>query len=162
MILSPDQLRDLAASVGFPDPAKAAAVAMCESYGHSDASNIVTNPGPGAQPERSFGIWQVNTLASPQFDEANLLDPTYNARAAYVVSRGGTYWAPWWNTIQSGCYRQYLPAGYVAPDLPATPPARPSWGVTPPRPRDNTGLAIVGMLALGAAAGYAALREWHA
>lgn len=157
MILSPAQLRDLAASVGFPDPAMAAAVAMVESYGHTDATNIVTNPAPGNGPERSFGIWQVNTLANPQFSEASLLNPQYNARAAYVLSNGGTNWGPWRNTIQSGAYKQYLPAGYAPPAAIPPPYVDPFAAVTPPAKPGGTSPALitVGVLALTAAAGFA-------
>ena len=166
MILSPAQLRDLAASVGFPDPAMAAAVAMVESYGHTDASNIVTPAMAAAQtasdpkhpvgPERSFGIWQINTLASPQYNETSLLDPDYNARAAYILSNGGTNWGPWRTTIQSGAYRQYLPAGYAPPTV-APPAYVPPETVTPPSKPDGASgaLVAVGVLALSAAAGFA-------
>lgn len=163
MRLTPDQLRDLATSVGFPDPAMAAAVAMCESFGDTDASNFCPgHPGCGKLPERSFGLWQVNTLANPQFDEASLLDPLYNARAALVLSNGGTSWGPWLNTIQSGCYKQYLPADYVPPALP--PPSHPPTPypipvIRPPQRRgDGTVVAVVAGLSLAAAAGYAAFR----
>lgn len=101
------QLRQLAASLGFPDPTTAAAVAMAESAGDPNATNIVTHPAPGNGPERSFGLWQVNTLAWPAYDETSLLDPTYNARAAYAISNGGRDWSPW-STYTNGAYRQYL------------------------------------------------------
>jgi hypothetical protein len=102
-----DELRALAASVGFPDPETAAAVAMAESRGNPSAQNIVTNPAPGNGPERSFGLWQVNTLAHPNYDEQSLLDPTYNARAALAISSGGTNWTPW-STYNHGDYKQYM------------------------------------------------------
>jgi hypothetical protein len=102
-----DELRSLAASVGFPDPETAAAVAMAESRGNPSAQNIVTNPAPGNGPERSFGLWQINTLAHPQYPEHLLLDPTYNAQAALAISQGGTNWTPW-STYNHGDYRQYM------------------------------------------------------
>lgn len=107
-----DQLRTLAASVGFPDPETAAAVAMAESGGNPSAQAIVTNPAPGNGPERSFGLWQVNTLAHPNYDESSLLDPTYNARAALAISSNGTNWTPW-STYNSGAYKQYMTGPYA-------------------------------------------------
>jgi hypothetical protein len=101
------QLRSFAAQMGFPDFATAAAVAMAESTGDPSARNIVMQPAPGNLPERSFGLWQINTLAFPQFDEASLLDPTYNARAALAVSSGGRDWSRW-STYTSGKYRRWL------------------------------------------------------
>jgi soluble lytic murein transglycosylase-like protein len=93
------QLRDLAASVGFPDPDLAAAVAMAESGGNPNAIGDVTLG-------RSVGLWQINLAAHPQYDEASLLDPTTNASAAFEISRGGTNWGPW-TTYRTGAYEQY-------------------------------------------------------
>lgn len=101
-------LRQLAASLGFADPNTAAAIAMAESGGNPQATNIVTSPAPGNLPERSFGLWQINTLGNPQFNEAQLLDPTYNARAALSLSRGGTDFRAW-STFNSGLYKRYMP-----------------------------------------------------
>jgi hypothetical protein len=100
------QLRELAVSTGFPNPDLAAAVAMAESKGNPDATAIVTNPLPGNGPERSFGLWQINTLAHPTYSETALLDPTYNAQAAFTISNGGTNWHPW-STFTSGAYKKY-------------------------------------------------------
>ena len=107
-VLTLAELRALAASVGFPDPDTAAAVAMAESGGNPFAANIVTNPAPGNLPERSFGLWQVNTLAHPEFDETQLLNSAYNAHAALLVSASGTDWSHW-TTYTTGKYRQYMP-----------------------------------------------------
>lgn len=100
------QLRSLAASVGFPNPNLAAAVAMAESTGNPSATNIVTNPAPGNGPERSFGLWQINTLAHPNYNETSLLDPTYNAQAAYAISDQGQNWTPW-STYTKGYYLKF-------------------------------------------------------
>lgn len=101
------QLRSLAAHLGFPDPVTAAAVAMAESAGNPGAINIVANPLPGNAPERSFGLWQINTLAHPQYDEGQLGDPTYNGQAAFAISSGGRNWTPW-STYTSGAYRAFM------------------------------------------------------
>lgn len=99
-----DELRALAASVGFPNPSLAAAVAAAESRGNP---NIVGDQGT------SFGLWQIHTPAHPEFDAASLLDPTYNAQAALMISKGGTNWTPW-STFNDGTYRRYL-GGAPAP-----------------------------------------------
>lgn len=98
--MSLEELRQLAASVGFPNPRVAAAVAYAESAGRPRAANITAH-------ERSFGLWQINTLAHPQFDEEALYDPTTNARAALVISRGGADWTPW-STYTNGAFRAFL------------------------------------------------------
>lgn len=116
------QLRALAVSTGFPDPDTAAAIAMAESHiagsvpdqANPSATNIVTRPAAGNLPERSFGLWQINTLAHPQYNETQLLDPTYNAQAAFAVSQSGTTWKPW-STYTSGAYLRYMPATPAAP-----------------------------------------------
>jgi hypothetical protein len=93
--LTLDELRELARAAGFVDVDTAAAIAYAESRGDPHAARIVTRPGPGFGKERSFGLWQINTLANPQFDEAKLFDPAYAAAAAFQVSQGGTNWSPW-------------------------------------------------------------------
>jgi hypothetical protein len=168
MILTFQQLRDLAASVGFPDPTMAAAVSMGESGGHSDAANFVTpsqaaarsaaDPSHPVGPEWSLGLWQINNCAKWQgdacvstlYDQTLLFDPTSNAQVAYSIwqKRG---WSPW-GAYTSGSYRKFLPAGYVPP---ASQPV-----VRPPQRRDDAMvIAIVAGLSLAAAAGYAAFRE---
>lgn len=175
MILSFSQLRDLAASTGFPDPALAAAVAMGESYGHSDAENIVVpslaaartvaDPSHPVGPEWSVGIWQINacsrwdgdTCASWRYDKTRLFDATYNAQVAYAISNGGTTWRPW-GAFTNGSYKQFLPPGYVPPV--ATPPQPTPTGttITPPVAQRSSVVAVLGGAALAAAAGYAAYR----
>lgn len=125
VLLSLAMLRDLAARHGFPDPDKAAAVAMAESRGNPQARLVVTPDqaaaynashaaGPRHAQERSFGLWQVNTLAHPQYDETKLLDPDYNADAALAISSHGTNWHPW-ATFSSGAYLAFMPAVTEAP-----------------------------------------------
>ena len=101
------ELRALAAQVGFPDPILAAAVAMAESGGWEGARHIVTAPKAGNLPERSFGLWQVNALAHPEFDEGRLASAEYNARATLLISKSGTDWSPW-STFGDGSYRRYM------------------------------------------------------
>lgn len=116
-----DELEQLALSVGFPATAArvAAAIAIAESDGNPSSSNVVTaaqaaaynaqHPtGPRHAPERSFGLWQVNTLAHQEYDERRLLEPEYNARAALVVSKSGTDFRAW-ATYNDGSFQQYMP-----------------------------------------------------
>jgi hypothetical protein len=97
--LTLDQIRAVAAQVGFPDPALAAAVAMAESGGYTNAVGDVDLG-------KSIGLWQINLPSHPQYDPQALLDPTYNARAALAISSGGTDWSPW-TTFRSGAYKTY-------------------------------------------------------
>lgn len=137
------QLQALAASVGFPDPSLAAAVAMAESGGNPCAQG---DPNIGVHSciapngtSTSFGLWQVNTTYNPQFDAKSLLNPQYNAQAALAISNGGKVWTPW-TTYRIGAYRQwYLPM------------------VTPPSEKRRGGalIAVAGAIALATAVGIA-------
>lgn len=93
-------LINLATLAGFPDPRLAAAVAMAESGG---------DPFALGDAGQSFGLWQVNLPAHPEWRgrEQELFDPMTNARAALAISRGGVSWHPW-STFNSGAYRKYL------------------------------------------------------
>lgn len=121
-------LRDLARGVGFPEEAldTAAAVAIAESRGNPLASNVVTQAqadaynashptGPRHGPEASFGLWQVNTLAHPEYEAARLQDPDYNARAAFVISQGGLNWHAWATFTAApsdpNSYTHWMPGG---------------------------------------------------
>lgn len=114
--LSIAQLVALAQSVGFPDPATAAAIAMAESGGNPAAvANTTgqTNLPAGTTQENSIGLWQINTLAHPTYNATQLTDPTYNAQAAFAISSSGTNFSPW-STFTSGAYQQYLAAAQAA------------------------------------------------
>lgn len=98
--LSFDDIVRVALSAGFPpDRANAAArIAWRESQGNPGAARVVTAaqaPALRQLPERSFGLWQVNVLAFPQYDEGLLRDPEYAARAVFELSKGGSDWRPW-------------------------------------------------------------------
>jgi hypothetical protein len=116
------QLQQLAASVGFPDPALAAAVAMAESGGNpcaqgdpniGSAGYLCTGPNGTS---KSMGLWQVDTDYNPSYDAASLLNPTYNAQAALAISSQGTNWNPW-TTYRTGAYKPWYKP-YIPP--PAT------------------------------------------
>jgi soluble lytic murein transglycosylase-like protein len=90
----------IARAAGFPYPELAAAVAMAESGGNPNAVGDLYLGG-------SYGLWQINSKAHPQYSVAMLFDPAYNARAAFEISKGGNDWSPW-TTFRTGAYRQYL------------------------------------------------------
>jgi hypothetical protein len=102
-------MQALAASVGFPDPALAAAVAMAESGGN-------TNAYGDAQYGGSLGLWQINLPSHPayQSNPSALYDPTTNAKAAFATSSRGTNFQPW-TTFRDGAYKRWY-----------TPPAPPT------------------------------------
>lgn len=92
------EMRALAAQTGFPDPDLAAAVAMAESGGKTA---IV---GPTAD----YGLWQIHQASHPQYSVAGLLDPSYNARAAFAISKQGTDWSAW-ATYNAGLHLRWMP-----------------------------------------------------
>lgn len=98
--MTPAELRQLANSVGFTAGAVdvAVAVALAESAGY---------PGAVGDAGASIGLWQVHTPSHPEYSPAQLKDPSYNAHAAYVISRAGTDWTPW-STYKNGAYLAYL------------------------------------------------------
>ena len=73
------EMRQLAAETGFPDPDLA-----------------------------DYGLWQIHQAAHPQFTPWDLLDPAYNARAAFAISRGGTVWTDW-VTFNKGLHLRWMP-----------------------------------------------------
>lgn len=112
-----DELRGLALQAGFPVTAldTIAAIALAESGGDPNARATVTDPAPGNLPEDSIGLWQVNVLAWPQYSAAELFDPMTNARAALVISSGGTSFSHWSTFTTSDprlSYTRFLPASY--------------------------------------------------
>jgi hypothetical protein len=111
-VLSQAQLAAYAASAGIANPQLAAAIAMAESGGDTRSHNPIP-------PDNSYGPWQINMLGSmgPERRKAlgissndQLYDPAVNARAASMISKGGTDWTPW-STYTSGAYKKFLPAG---------------------------------------------------
>lgn len=102
------EIQALAASVGFPDPALAAAIAMGESSGNPRAFN-------GVGSDQSYGLWQINMIGSlgparrAQFGlsrNEDLFDPQTNARAAVAIYRQQGYNA--WGAYTNGSYKRFL------------------------------------------------------
>jgi Lysozyme like domain len=107
--LSLAELTLLAAAAGFPDPPLAAAVAMAESSGYPHAQGDPRGPFLAVPNgvSQSFGLWQINSPAHPEFDPSQLLDATYNAHAAFLVSKGGRDFTPW-TMYRNGQYQQFV------------------------------------------------------
>ena len=98
---TPAQIYALARWAGFtPDQAATmTAVALAESGGNAEAHN--------PRGEDSRGLFQVNQAVHPEYAGVDLYDPAVNARAAYVVSHGGTDISPW-ATTHGGAAAAYL------------------------------------------------------
>lgn len=112
--MTQSEIAQLAASVGFPDPALAAAIAMAESSGNPRAHN-------STPPDDSYGLWQINMygpLAAQrraQFglsSNADLYDPATNARVAVAIFGAQGYSA--WGAYTNGTYRRFYTGGAPA------------------------------------------------
>lgn len=97
-VLPREAILMIAEMVGFPDPKLAAAVAMAESGG-------ATNALMRSSREVSVGLWQINTKVHPYTPE-EMRDPLKNAQAAFKISKGGTNWKPW-AAFTNGRYKQF-------------------------------------------------------
>lgn len=123
MTLSVEQLLALASSAGFsgPDLATAVSIALAESGGNPQAYNPERAAG-AAQGRGSFGLWQIYITAHPEFSAAQLIDPAYNAAAAYAVyQQAGNSFRPW-STFKNGAYLAQLEAvnAAMSPDQSAS------------------------------------------
>jgi hypothetical protein len=104
--LSARQIAAYAKSVGLSGQALilAVAIALAESGGNPAAHN----PGNGTTDiEDSYGLWQINILAHPEYSASKLTDPHYNAQAMFTISRGGSDWTSW-GSYTSGRYLTYM------------------------------------------------------
>ena len=104
--LTAAQIAQVARSAGLSGQAVAyaVAIALAESGGNPKAHN----PGNGTTDiEDSYGLWQINILAHPEYTAQKLYDPAGNALAMFLISSSGTNWNAW-GTYTSGAYRNYL------------------------------------------------------
>ena len=102
MRLTAQQIAQYAAAAGFtgPDLGTAVAIALAESAGYTNAKNT--------DGESSWGLWQINVQAHPEYSPALLLDPMQNARAAFAIySAAGRKFRDW-TTYNNGAYLAYL------------------------------------------------------
>jgi lysozyme-like protein len=94
------RIADIARRAGFPEATipRAVAVARCESGFRAgalgDLGLVDLTWGP------SIGPWQIRSRHTDfgtgrLRDPTRLTDPAFNARAAYVISNGGTDWSAW-------------------------------------------------------------------
>jgi cell wall-associated NlpC family hydrolase len=95
MALETQEIFEAALEAGFtPDQAVTmTAIALAESSG-----NPAGPESPVTNDERSSGLWQINLVSHRTTVEENgwdLTDPVDNARAAFMVSQGGTTINPW-------------------------------------------------------------------
>lgn len=88
--LGGQQVARIALSLGLSD--EAAAIATAIAWRESRFNPAAHNPVP---PDDSYGLWQINRLAHPQYTPAELRTPLGNARAMVALSSGGTNWQPW-------------------------------------------------------------------
>jgi hypothetical protein len=104
--LSDEEVRAVLAVRGFPDVDRALAIVRRESGGWTDAVVDTSGMSPDElrdfwgtsnriAPEVSVGLFQINTLAHPEYDRDALKDPHVNADAAFTLSQGGTSWTAW-------------------------------------------------------------------
>jgi len=104
-MLAPKDLKDLLWAVGFEGNAlkTAWAVATVESNGRPMALNDNRRTG-----DKSYGIFQINMLGTlgvdrqEKFDlvsNKELFDPVTNAEITYYMTKGGTDWSSWPNSI---------------------------------------------------------------
>ena len=104
-MLAAEDLKDLLWAVGFEGIAlkTAWAVARVESNGRPLALNDNTRTG-----DKSYGIFQINMLGKLGDDRKDkfelvsnkeLFDPVTNAEITYHMTKGGTDWSSWRNSI---------------------------------------------------------------
>lgn len=60
--------------------------------------------------ENSYGLWQINRMAHPNYTASQLWTVLGNAQAAVAISKDGSNFNPW-TTYTNGSYRTYLVAG---------------------------------------------------
>jgi hypothetical protein len=117
-VLSVDDLARMFANRTFQRPEVAVAIVLAESGGRTDV--IRFNAGP--PPSRDRGLWQINDRFHPTVSDAQALDPTFATEYAFLISRGGTNYAPW-NVFRNGAYTAHLPAATAA----VARQGRPAW-----------------------------------
>jgi hypothetical protein len=104
-MLAATDLRDLLWAVGFEGIAlkTAWAVSRVESNGRPMALNDNTRTG-----DKSYGIFQINMLGNLGVDRKDkfelvsnkeLFDPVTNAEITYYMTKGGSNWSSWPNSI---------------------------------------------------------------
>lgn len=101
----------------------AAAIAMAESGGDSQASNSNTNGSIDR------GLWQINSVHGAQ----STFDVAGNVKAAISISNNGTNWQPW-VTFMTGAYKKFL-----------SPTTAPATGALPAGSISTAGITVPGV-----------------
>lgn len=126
----------------------AAAIAQAESGGCQYAKAGPTDDRPVKECsyrhttlENSYGLWQINRQAHPQYSAASLYTLNGNARAAIAISGNGSNFKPW-TTFVLGAYVQYLEGapGGLGGSTGTTGPAASAGGDTPLQGGPSTSL----------------------
>lgn len=111
MILSAQQVAQLALAAGFETQRAvvAVAIAQAESGFNDQAVGDVALQNDYWGP--SVGLWQIRTLKFPSSPYRTkdwlLQDPANQAKAAFVISSGGADFSPW-STYKNGAYKRYM------------------------------------------------------
>jgi hypothetical protein len=114
--LTPGQIAGYARQAGFTGPAlvTATAVALAESGGRTDATNVNRNGSTDR------GLWQLNDGAHPWVSSINWQDPAANARGAKrIYDEAGGSFRPW-VAFTSGSSAKFTLQAAQAAAAPAT------------------------------------------
>lgn len=132
----------------------AAAIAQAESggclyakAGPNDDRPVKTCTYRKTSGENSYGLWQINRQAHPQYSAKTLYTAIGNARAAVQIqATGGGFGA--WSTYTNGAYKAYLTGVPVAPPgtvgVPGT--TAPDYGKTSPKAWHHLSVTLGGSL----------------
>jgi hypothetical protein len=101
-VLSLAELRSLTRRIGFAKPRVAAAIAMAESAGDSQA--IGRNRRPRSTDR---GLFQINSRWHAEVSDRCAFVARCNAREAFRISDGGRDWRQW-STWHNEAYEAYL------------------------------------------------------
>lgn len=122
---------DVARSAGFASDSLVTAVAIAGAESHWNASaENVNHDRTGMATSTDYGMWQINSShlgeGPGQWALDRILDPAYNAEAAFAISSHGSNWTPWCTYWSDGlCGSQGGQAGAApAPYLQYTAEAR--------------------------------------
>ncbi len=82
----------------------AVATSLAENSSYSLTAHNTGTPG---NPEDSYGPWQVNRFAHPQYTAQQLTTLDGAAKAAFEISNGGKDFTPWTQFV-NGAYNNFL------------------------------------------------------
>ena len=91
----------VAYAAGFRDQTLVLAIAIAGAESAWEPSRIGDEHLVNVKWGPSLGLWQIRSLKpkylhlEPVRDGRKLLDPQFNADAAYQISSGGVNWTPW-------------------------------------------------------------------